>query len=230
MFVVGHIGITLGAARVAAWGFDSARNRFVRSERIDGEKRESAPAGGLRESLDDRALALGSLLPDMVDKPLGLILAADLVGNGTRSVGHTLVFALALLAAAGAATFAFRRALPMSLALAAAGHLVLDAMWNHARILLWPLTGWRFPLREETTVTEWTASTLSGFMGRMENPLELAGLAVICWIAARVLWTRSLKTYLLTGRIGAGRRETRGGIKPFQRSQSGVESGESSLP
>ncbi len=209
MFVVGHIGITLGAARVAAWGFDAARNRFVRSERIEG--REGARAGGLRESLDDRALALGSLLPDMLDKPLGLILAADLVGNGTRSVGHTLVFALALLAAAGAATVAFRRAFPMALALAAAGHLALDSMWNHARILLWPLYGWRFPLREETTVTEWTASTLSVFMGRMADPLELAGLAAICWIAARVLWTRSVKTYLLTGRIGAGRRQTRGG-------------------
>ena len=199
MFVAGHVGITLGAARVVAWGFDAARNRFDRSERANGK--EGKPSR-LRDALDDRAIALGSLLPDILDKPIALILAGELVGNGTRNIGHTLIFALVLIAAAGAATVALRRALPLTIALASAGHLALDGMWNHAQTLFWPLTGWAFPLKERATVTEWTESTLSAIPDRLSDPLELAGLAVICWIAARVLWTRSFKTYILTGRIG----------------------------
>ena len=204
MFVAGHVGITLGAARVVAWGFDMARNRFDRSEGADGKEGNSSRRSRLRDALDDRAIAFGSLLPDILDKPIALILAGDLVGNGTRNIGHTLIFALILIAAAGAATAALRRALPLTIALASAGHLALDGMWNHAQTLFWPLTGWAFPLKERATVTEWTESTLSAIPDRLSDPLELAGLAVICWIAARVLWSRSVKSYLLTGRIVRG--------------------------
>ena len=202
MFVAGHVGVTLGAARVAAWGFDFARNRFDRSERTTEKEGNPARRSRLSDALDDRAIALGALLPDILDKPLGLILAGDLVGNGTRNVGHTLIFALALILAAGALAAAVKRVLPLAVALASAGHLALDGMWNHVQTLFWPLTGWAFPSREWVGAAEWTESTLFAIPDRMGDPLELAGLAVICWIAARVLWTRSFKSYLLTGRIG----------------------------
>ena len=193
----------MGAARVAAWGFDFARNRFGGSERIDegdGARRRAR----LVDSLDDRAIAFGALLPDILDKPLGLILAGDLVGNSTRNVGHTLIFAIALIAAAWMAASALRRAWPLALALASAGHLALDEMWRRAETLFWPLAGWRFPQREDVSVGDWTASTLSGAPSRILDPLELTGLAVILYLVAKALWTRRVKTYLLTGRMSGG--------------------------
>ena len=210
MFVAGHVGITLGAARVVAWGFDAARNRFDRSARI--YRKDGAGARlRLRDALDDRVIAFGSLLPDILDKPIALILAGDLVGNSGRNVGHTLIFALALIAAAGAAAFAFRRGWAISLALASAGHLALDRMWNHAQTLFWPFAGLAFPSKERVSVSEWTESTMLAIPDRMGDPLELLGLAVICWIAARVLWSRGVKSYLLTGRIGRGGENGGGG-------------------
>ena len=202
MFVAGHVGITLGAARVVAWGFDAARNRFDRSARI--YRKDGAGARSrLRDALDDRVIAFGSLLPDILDKPIALILAGDLVGNSGRNVGHTLIFALALIAVAGALAVVLKRGLPLVVAFASAGHLALDRMWNHAQTLYWPLMGLAFPSKERVSVSEWTESTMLAVPDRMTgDPLELAGLAVICWIIARVLWTRSVKSYLLTGRIG----------------------------
>ena len=202
MFVAGHVGLTLGAARGVAWGFDFARNRFARSGRI---YRKEGKRSRLRDALDDRAIAFGSLLPDILDKPIALVLAGDLVGNSGRNIGHTLIFALALIAVADALAVVLKRGLPLVVAFASAGHLALDRMWNHAQTLYWPLTGLAFPSKERVSVTEWTESTMLAVPDRMTgDPLELAGLAVICWIIARVLWTRSVKSYLLTGRIGRG--------------------------
>ena len=203
MFVVGHVGVTLGAARVAAWGFDFARNRFGGSERIDkgdGERLRSR----LVDSLDDRAIAFGALLPDILDKPLGLILAGDLVGNSTRNVGHTLIFAIALIAAAWMAASALKRAWPIALALASAGHLALDEMWRRAETLFWPLAGWLFPQREDVSVGEWTESMLASAPHKLLDPIEMVGLAVIVYLVAKALWTRRVKTYLMTGRMSGG--------------------------
>jgi hypothetical protein len=46
--------------------------------------------------VDYRALVLGSVLPDIIDKPL-VWLAPDLVNNSLRSVGHSLTLPAVLL-------------------------------------------------------------------------------------------------------------------------------------
>jgi hypothetical protein len=107
--------------------------------------------------LPKRPLLLGTLLPDLIDKPLyyGLSAWTGRVGAqlglvaGTRSFGHTLVFTAALAALARAR----RSRAWAALALGAATHLVLDALSDaftrgvgfSMRALLWPLLGWQFP-------------------------------------------------------------------------------------
>lgn len=82
--------------------------------------------------LDDRRLigfaALGAILPDLIDKPIGHILLAETLDSG-RLFGHGLLF-FALLAVAG--VYLYWRRESFALLAVAAGvlsHQVLDAMW-----------------------------------------------------------------------------------------------------
>lgn len=89
------------------------------------------------------ALAVGAILPDLVDKPVGLAM-----GNGYgRLVAHTAAFAAVLVLAAAFA----RRPWLVALAFGVVAHLALDRLWEVPSVLLWPLAG---PLPEET----WTAA------------------------------------------------------------------------
>jgi hypothetical protein len=111
---------------------------------------------GLRERLPPRWLVLGCLLPDLIDKPLfyGLLWARghpDTLISGSRSVAHSGVFALALLALA----FALRRPAVWAVFAGVATHLALDiggelVVTPAADSSIWiaiffPAFGWRFP-------------------------------------------------------------------------------------
>ena len=112
---------------------------------------------GLRERLPPRWIVLGCLLPDLIDKPLfyGLLWARghpDALISGSRSVGHTGLFAFALLALA----LASRRPALWAVFAGVATHLVLDiggelVVGSTADSSIWiaiffPASGWRFPL------------------------------------------------------------------------------------
>lgn len=103
-------------------------------------------------------LALGGLLPDLVDKPLGHLVTGH--GHG-RLWMHTLLAAMLFAALALAAWRVGPRAglVVTALAIGVASHLVLDAMWGSPQILLWPLLGplpvrSYDPMRYLTVVTE----------------------------------------------------------------------------
>jgi hypothetical protein len=83
--------------------------------------------GSLRRRLPARWLLLGCLLPDLIDKPLfyGLLWTeghADALIRGSRSVGHSGLFLLALIALAAIA----RRPSMWAVAAGVVTHLALD--------------------------------------------------------------------------------------------------------
>ena len=84
---------------------------------------------GLRRRLPAAWLAAGCLLPDLIDKPLfyGLLYGeghADALIRGSRSVGHTALFLLALFALA----LATRSRWAWALAAGTVTHLFLDVL------------------------------------------------------------------------------------------------------
>ena len=121
MFIIGHLGITLGI--------------FFRA---------GLAVPSIRRHLDYRFIALGALLPDLIDKPIGRILFAESVASG-RLVGHTLVFILILLI--GGYVLLKQRGDNRGVQVAGASflHLVEDQMWKSPVTLLWPALGWEFP-------------------------------------------------------------------------------------
>lgn len=123
MFFFGHIGITLGIFYFLS--HLSSKNNFW----------AAVPY-----------IVVGSLLPDIIDKPLGRIIFAEEIGSG-RIFSHTLLF-VTLLCLAG--YYLYRQGQHNLLVIAAASfcHLLEDSMWNSPVVLFWPFLGWEFPRDE----------------------------------------------------------------------------------
>ncbi len=84
------------------------------------------------QSFDYRFVAIGALLPDVIDAPLG-----------HRGLAHTLVFAVGVLAVVMVAT-TNRRPLRKRLIAVPIGllaHLVLDAVFAQQAVFWWPAFG-----------------------------------------------------------------------------------------
>ncbi|MDF1595514.1 MAG: metal-dependent hydrolase [Acidimicrobiia bacterium] len=96
-------------------------------------------------NVDLRFLALGAILPDLIDKPIGTILFADTFESG-QIFGHSLLFSSMLMVMVLLFTGrGVRRRRLMALAIGSLFHLVLDGMWTVKETFLWPAFGWGFP-------------------------------------------------------------------------------------
>jgi len=123
MFVLGHVGITLGI-------FYSLYCLFSKKN-----FQTAVPY-----------IVIGSLLPDIIDKPLGRIILAETIGSG-RIFAHTLLFAT-LLCLAGYHLYRNGQSKLLIIAGASFCHLLEDQMWNSPKAFFWPLLGWEFPRDE----------------------------------------------------------------------------------
>jgi uncharacterized YccA/Bax inhibitor family protein len=149
---------------------------------------------GLRSRLPARWLLLGCLLPDLIDKPLfyGLLWAeghADAVIRGSRSVGHTGVFLLALIAVAAIGRWTWLWAVAAGvathLALDIGGELITGAgpetsIWL---AIFYPLFDGRFPRANFSSMLEHLRLTA-------ENVYVLIGEIVGGAILLRSWWAR----------------------------------------
>jgi len=122
-------------------------------------------------AMDLRWVAAGSLLPDLIDKPIGSILFHDTFGTH-RLAAHAIAFPVAGLFAVLAVTgrgSPIRKGL-IALVIGVLLHLVLDAAWADPEAFWWPLLGGSFP--------EVADSALGPLLRRMlSDPLVWAGEA-----------------------------------------------------
>lgn len=121
MLLFGHIGITLGIFFVFSYIVPQLKN-----------------------IIDKRYLVIGALLPDLIDKPLGLIVFASTISNG-RMISHTLLFSITIFLVG---LYFYNKRNDIVIITLASGsffHLMEDQMWNTPKTLFWPLLGWSFP-------------------------------------------------------------------------------------
>lgn len=122
-------------------------------------------------------LAAGAILPNIVDKPLGTLIAPDFFGSD-RLFGHSLVFSSALIVVVLLATRRGRRRRAwMALAVGAMFHLLLDGMWTSTATFLWPLFGTEFAVGR---AAYW--SDLSAIITPVVIAKELAGAAYLVYL------------------------------------------------
>lgn len=121
MFLFGHLGVTLGSF-------------FILEYLVPG----------IRGRINYWYVALGAVLPDIIDKMIGRVIFAHSIANG-HLIAHTLIFIL-LLSLAG---FHLHRHYGDARLLIVSGasflHLLEDRLWEEPVNFFWPLFGWMFP-------------------------------------------------------------------------------------
>jgi len=146
MFVLGHAGITLGTA--ALLNSVLAKSPSSRPEQPLQERnairslfdRVASQFAALGKRIDTRVLLIGSLLPDIIDKPLGYIFFRESISN-VRIFGHTLLF-LILITVTGLFIYRYRgRTWLLALSFGTLTHLVFDQIWREPQTLFWPICG-----------------------------------------------------------------------------------------
>ena len=147
------------------------------------------------DRMDLRFLALGALLPDVIDTPVGLIWFESL--RSVRLVAHTMLASALMMTAVVVST---RRGRPrkrwMPLAIGMLMHLLLDAMWSDPETLWWPFLGWEFSQAGFATAGAYVESIL--FDWRVWA-LEAAGFAYLVILGRRAgLGERPARELLMT--------------------------------
>lgn len=157
----------------------------------------------LFKDADYRLVALAALLPDLVDKPLALLVFF----RRTRAAllfTHTLLAHLAVFAIAYRC---LRRGLIYALAFN--GHIITDRLWLFPQTFLWPLRGWQFHRWRHLNPghSMWRAYWHT-FIGSFHLlAYELAGLGILAWLGRsyRLYRRQNLVRFLRTGRLTKGR-------------------------
>ncbi len=215
MLLFGHVGVTLGAAVLATGVVTAVRKASAARDVGRDSPLPTMEAGStvgrwlgpvhswltaLGEFLDIRLVLLGSLLPDIIDKPLGQVLFRQTLGNG-RVFSHTLLF-LFLTGASG--LFLYRRSSRtwlLALALGTGAHLVLDSMWRAPRTLLWPAYGLAFE-KMDVELGQWLQDLWDGLV---TNPAvyvpEIIGLIVMAWFLWSLFGQGKLGVFIRRGRV-----------------------------
>jgi inner membrane protein len=182
MLVLAHTGITLGAGLLADGARGMTRRQGGSLSRHHEHRKKAIP-------IDYRLILIGALLPDLIDKPLGL-----LGFGGGRALAHTLVFTL-FIAFAGLYLY-WRQGKPWLLFLAFGSlvHLILDQMWLTPRVLFYPLYGWAFPV---TDFSHWFEDMLHELLTDPTVYIpEIIGATILIAFAVAVIRRRTIKVFL----------------------------------
>lgn len=156
MLIVGHMGLTIAIVYTF---------HRMRSPRLD---------------LDYRLVILGSLLPDIIDKPIGYVIFQKYYENGWI-YGHTLLFSVVLL------ILSYSIATKYSvLGFSTLLHLIEDGVVTYMPgTFFWPLLGWNFSKNGEFT-SKWIEYTISSlYTDHYIQITEVAGLTVISYLILR---------------------------------------------
>jgi hypothetical protein len=174
MLLFGHIGLTIGLARA------------------------------LRREVDVRWVAVASILPDLIDKPLRYFIMPAFTQNNTRTVGHSLT----VMVVSMVVVLLFRRTIlgARVIALMLPLHLLLDGMWGpDLRVsLLWPWAGNEFPHLNEVGLQGLWEHLVNDLCDPVNLAGELGGMLVLgylwrwCGLSSAARRVQVWKTGVLT--------------------------------
>jgi len=152
----------------------------------------------LAGQIDYRLILVGSLLPDIIDKPVGMLLLRGSLGSG-RMFCHSLLFLVILSLAAGYFYSRRRTTWLLVLSFGTFTHLILDQMWLMPQTLLWPIYGWAF---ERVDVSHWLQDT---FHALQTDPAvyipELVGAAILVGFVVGLVRRKRAYAFVREGKI-----------------------------
>lgn len=95
--------------------------------------------------VDVRFLAVGAVLPDLIDMPLGTLILADRYSSGELWFHSLAVSSLVVVAILLATRRGRRRRAWMALAIGMMLHLLIDGVWTSNGVFAWPFFGLDLP-------------------------------------------------------------------------------------
>lgn len=204
MLILGHTGITLGTAMIldAALNKKHSKQTPPSSTQPDISSRPSR-FSALAKHIDIRVLLVGSLLPDIIDKPLGRLFFRDMFSNG-RIICHTLFF-LIILSLAG--IYLYRRKRKNWLLVLSFGtftHLIFDQMWLSPHTLFWPLYGWSFPKHANIGFACWLGGIFTSLLTQPNSYVyitEIIGGVVLGFFLWHIMKEKTLLNFITKGKV-----------------------------
>ena len=202
MLVFGHLGITVGIFKtcdILANGGDSQSGPDCKVSPVSLKSRcfyVVRLTEGILATLDYRLLLLGSMLPDILDKPTWLFAFSNVFPTG-RGYGHSLLLNLVLLIGA-LVLFRYRKPWLLTVSLSSFAHLLLDQIWNEPVVLLWPLLG---PLPESERAGWYSYIMEALFSDPSVYIPEMVGFAILLLLFFRMAARKELVSFIKTGII-----------------------------
>jgi membrane-bound metal-dependent hydrolase YbcI (DUF457 family) len=209
MLIFGHTGITLGMVML----LNGALTRRYSLKQQETSKHigysahflpEQVRSKGSRLSsfvknhLDIRLLVIGSLLPDIIDKPVGQFFFRQTYSNG-RIFCHTLLFLIVIILAGYCLYRVRRKTWLIVLSVGTFSHLVLDQMWLDYRTLLWPAYGLAF---KKLDLTHWVQQQ---FYHLGADPTtyvpEIIGLVILSVFVVELVRRRRVGSFIRNGQL-----------------------------
>ncbi len=157
----------------------------------------------LARYIDIRILLVGSLLPDIIDKPLGRIFFRGVFANG-RIICHTLFF-LIILSLAGIHLYRRRRKnWLLVLSFGTFTHLIFDQMWLSPHTLFWPLYGWSFPKYANVGFACWLGGIFTALLTQPSSYIyitEAIGGVVLGFFLWHIMKEKTLLNFIVKGKV-----------------------------
>jgi len=212
VLLLGHIGITVGIVRACGILASRSKNDSTRQFNSSlkpgtGVKRERFRIGYWLDRIksnvapiDYRVVLLGSILPDIIDKP-AWFLVTNVTGESLlagRGYAHTLLFNLILLIG-GLVLIRYRKPWLLVISLASFGHLIFDRMWDIPAALLWPLLG---PIPAVKETAGWLSGVFQGLFSHVDITVtEMVGLVILLLLAYGLVRKKRVMTFIRYGAI-----------------------------
>lgn len=175
MIFFGHLGITTGAIKAYEKLFSKDKN-----------------------PIDYRVVLVGSILPDLIDKPIGAFLFRSTFHN-SRIFSHSLLFSAILISIGIYSLLSHGKNNILVLGISSFIHLILDSMWLYPSILFWPYFGFSFPVRPEGN---WVQSDLIRLVSDPGYFLpEIIGFLIIAYFFISLIRNKGLKNFINFGRL-----------------------------
>lgn len=208
MLLFGHIGLTVAVIR--AGEVLSAADKPVNSlEASRGSWFKSAAykiaacfqhllnrIGKQVGAVDYRLVIFGSLLPDIIDKPLWFFSGGAILPSG-YGYGHTFLFNLVLFVI-GIILVRRSKSGLLIISLSSFMHLICDEIWNVPVTLWWPLLG---PFQKLQTAG-WVSHLMGGLFSEPAAYIpELIGLIIVLVIGGRLIARKHFGNFIRSGAI-----------------------------
>ena len=222
MLIMAHAGITLGSAYLLerVFRFRLKNNKQADYDSIHIENSQALSTEHVNVSntkvlsstasscmvnetttfrIDYRFILLGSILPDLIDKPVGNIFFVQIFNNG-RIFSHTLLF---LLLAILIAILIFRTRMKLwgfCIAFGVLVHLLLDAMWLEPVTLFWPILGFSFYVYPEMGLKLWINGMLYDLIVRSDIYIsEIMGAVILIFFTVKLVIEKKVKKFFRSG-------------------------------